>query len=467
MKSIKSKLIEFKSKVISPINFLLGAFLILSFQKTNAQNALENYLNEGLKNNIVVQEKNITLDKAIYGLKDAQRLFLPAVNFNASYTSGEGGRTIPLPIGDLLNPVYSTLNQLTHSSSFPQVSNQNIGFFPVNFYDAKVRTTAQIYNSDLKNYLDIEHQVVHLREFEILAYKRELIKDLKTAYFNYLMAITGAQIYQNAILLVNRNIEVNKSLLSNGKGLPASVLRAESEYERIKNQLLDAQNNIMNAQHYFNFLLNKKQDDPIDTVYDKKAALLEIEKYINQANINAREELKMASLDQGINTSIRRLDQQFWLPKVSAFLDLGSQASDFAFNSQSRYVLVGAQIDIPIFNWGRNNYKINQANDDLRIAGLNAQLITNQLQLSADMAKNYLATAYSSYQASLKELTSAQSYFKLIESGVKEGINSQIEFIDARNQLTNSQISVNINLFKVLQAMASVERETATYHIQK
>ncbi len=214
-------------------------------------------------------------------------------------------------------------------------------------------------------------------------------------------------------------------------------------------------------------MLNKNQEEAIDTAINKQQALSEVNKYIDQENISAREELKMAALGEGIYLNAYQMNKQFWQPKVSAFLDLGSQASDWAFNSQSKYYLVGAQVDIPIFNWFKNDYKTNEAQADYQSASLNTKYITEELQLSADVAKNSLSTAYSAYQTALKQLSSAQSYFNLIEKGIKEGVNSQIEFIDARNQLTVSQISVNINLYKVLQAMADVERETATYQLQK
>ena len=49
-----------------------------------------------------------------------------------------GGRAIDFPIGDLLNPVYSTLNALTQTNQFPQVENESITFLPHNFQETKI-----------------------------------------------------------------------------------------------------------------------------------------------------------------------------------------------------------------------------------------------------------------------------------------------------------------------------------------
>lgn len=57
----------------------------------------------------------------------------------------------------------------------------------------------------------------------------------------------------------------------------------------------------------------------------------------------------------------------------------------------------------------------------------------------------------------------AKSYFDLIENGYRQGSNTLIEYIDAQNQFTVSSLKLTITTYKVLQAMASIERETATY----
>ena len=50
--------------------------------------ALDNYIAEGLKNNIVLEQKNVELDKALNALKEAKTYFLPMVNFIGLYQTG-------------------------------------------------------------------------------------------------------------------------------------------------------------------------------------------------------------------------------------------------------------------------------------------------------------------------------------------------------------------------------------------
>jgi len=48
-----------------------------------------------------------------------------------------------------------------------------------------------------------------------------------------------------------------------------------------------------------------------------------------------------------------------------------------------------------------------------------------------------------------------------MDRGFKEGVNSFIEFLDARNQLTTAQLQLNISKYKFLASLAEYERQTA------
>lgn len=439
-------------------------FLLLG--RVEAQQVLDGYIKEGLENNIVLQQKNISLQRALNSLKEAHAQFLPSVNLNSSYLTGQGGRYFNFPLGDLMNPVYSTLNNMTETNSFPQVENKDVYFNPNNYYDAHIRSSVPIVNTDLIYNQSIKKEQTKLQQYEVEIYKRELVKNIKISYYNYLSALSAVKIFESAQSLVNKNLEVNKSLVSNGKGLPASVLRSESEVEKIKADLANAKNQVSNSSRYFNFLLNKPLSDPVEADLNEQT-LTTIPSLVIPVEVENREELKQVMTGQKIYNYQYKMAKNFWVPRVSAFLDLGTQGTNLEYSNKSRYYLFGAQLDIPIFNGGQNNFKINRSKLDVKTAELNSKQVSQQLELSAEIAKNNLTSSYQEYQASKKQQTSAKSYFKLIETGYHEGTNSLIEYLDARNQLTNSDLQLTINTFKVLQAQASLERETASYSFVK
>ena len=425
-----------------------------------AQSPLDSYVHLGLKSNLALKEKEISLDQAKLSLDMARSYFLPSVNVLGDYTSGKGGRNIAIPIGDLLNPVYTTLNQLTESDAFPQVENVSQDFFPYNFYDVRVRTSVPLINTDLHINRNIEKQKVELQQYELNAYKRQLVFDIKVAYYNYLSARESEKIYESALQLVEKNVQVNESSMRNGANLPANVLRAKSESENVRAELNNARVKVINARNYLNFLLNRPLDADVDVAEDTQYH--EVDEPRSDL-VAAREELAMISKSREIQVSLLQMHKLSRMPKVNAFLDLGAQGADWEFYDRSKYFLFGVQLSIPVFQGFRNNLAIKQSRLALERTDMQLQHTRARLEVAATMASNALLVAKQNFQAAQEQLKSSRSYFNLVEKGFRQGVNSQIEFIDARNQLTQSELTVNLRQFEMLIAAAQLERETSSF----
>lgn len=443
---------------------LLAVLISLLPGKVQAQQALDEYIEIGLKNNLVLQQKNISLEKAMLSLKIANGMFSPSITLLGNFLSGTGGRSISFPVGDLLNPVYSTLNQMTGTDNFPQIENVNQNFFPKDFYDVRARASMPILNTELIYNRKIKENQTLLQEYEVTIYKRELIRNIKAAYYNFLGAREGVNIYQSALTRAQEGKRVNESLLANGKGLPAYVLRSESEIENIRAQLVDAERQVENARLYINFLLNRQPDEEIITTYSAEENLLNASVLIQEpATVQMREELMQIQTLKGLNENILCMNKLYWSPKISGFVDLGAQAENLTYTSNANYNLIGLQLEMPLFAGFTNRHKISQSRLEIKNTELSASQINQQLNLSTQFSKNTLISAFQNYHSAQKQLEAAQSYQRLIDKGYKEGINTFIEAVDARNQLTSAQLLVTLNQYRVLVAQANLERETASY----
>ena len=318
-----------------------------------------------------------------------------------------------------------------------------------------------IVNTDLIYNHSIQSDQVNLKEYEVEAYKKELVKEIKTAYYNYLSAIAAEKIYQNALKVAEEGKRVNESLLTNGKGLPVYILRSESEIADIDSKIVEAQNTIQTAKKYFNFILNKSLDSDIDTSYDIQLKISKVDSLLTgNYDLSSREELKMLETGKSINESVLKMKKLYWVPKVNAFLDLGAQDQIWNLNKDSKYYLFGFQLSVPIFEAFKNRYKVDEAELNVKDAQLNLELTTKQLKLSQSISRSDLIAARQNYYTAEKKYKAASSYERLIEKGYKEGVNSFIETVDARSQLTQAALMLNINTNKVLSALANYERET-------
>jgi outer membrane protein TolC len=436
-------------------------FLFLAIPAMCQTSALDDYVKEAFQRNIALQQKSIQVEKAMLALKAAQSLYQPTVAFQGAYQSGEGGRSIAFPVGDLLNPVYSTLNALTRSSAFPQIANVETNFFPRDFYDMKLQTTMPIFNKDLSYNKQIQQQTIQLQQVDVSLYKRELVKQIKTAYFQFLLSKSLQKVYENSLNSAHEAKKVNEKLLANGKGLPAYLLRSDSEIAQIQAQIAEALKQTQSAQLYFNFLLNRDLSSPILTDFEIDKALKAIEN--NSSKEKDREELSLLSKSVSLQETILKMNEAYFLPKINGFLSLGSQASNWNMNAKSAYYLLGVQLDIPVFSGKRNQIKVKQTQLDLATAKNALDLNAQQLNMSTEIALKNVHASLASFQAAKKSHEAASAYFHLIEKGFKEGVSSYLETVDARNQWMNAQLNYQLNQFKVLIAAAAYEREAASY----
>ena len=433
--------------------------LLFTLPVFGQKSVLDEYVTTAFQQNITLQQKTIQVEKAMIALKTAQSLYQPTVAFQGGYQSGQGGRSIAFPVGDLLNPVYSTLNALTKSTAFPQIANVETNFFPRDFYDVKVQTTMPLYNKDISYNKQIQEQSISLQREDVSLYKRELVKQIKTAYFQYLLSLGLQKVYENALNLAVEGKKVNEKLLANGKGLPAYLLRSDSEIANIQAQMADAAKQSQAAQMYFNFLLNRELRAEIRIDFEVEKALAAV----YTVTPGAREELSLLSKSIGLQETILKMNESFYLPKVSGFVSLGSQSTIYDINAKSAYYFLGLQMDIPIFTGKRNLYKIKQTQLDIASAKNAYDISSKQFNMAAEIAQKNVQSSLVSFQASTKSYEAASAYLRLIEKGYKEGVSTYLETVDARNQWMNATINYQLKQFNVLIAAAAYEREAASY----
>lgn len=452
-----------KARILVAISLgLLGIMPAAEGQET-----LDRYIRLGLENNLVIQGRKISLEKSMLALKEARSLFLPVSNLEAQYSLAQGGRSIQIPVGDLLNPVYQTLNQLTGTNQFPQISNAEEQLIPNNFYDLRLRTAVPVINPSLKANRQIREKQVTISANELLIYQRELVRDIKTAYYLYLMAHKAMGIYESALVVVEQNLRLNQSLLANGKGLPAYVSRAEAEVVSVRNQLQNAKNEKQKAGAYVNLLLNRSLSDSLTVEEPGMESYLTSSIDQEEDRIDNREELRNLQLARDIEGTMYTLNKAFRVPRVNAFLDLAAQDFNFKVRSSSFYYIGGLQLTMPIYAGNRNRYRVNESELSIRQAELQANQARQQIELAAFNARSNARNLYGNYKASLKQEEASARYYTLIDRGYREGVNSFIEILDARNQMTQSQLQSALNKFRFLAAMADYERQTTTFSFSK
>ncbi len=451
---------------MNPCKLIL--IFIFSLNKIFGQSEiLNNYVQEGLKNSQTLKQQTFQLQKSVVALAEAKTLFKPNINFTTTLSTAQGGRKIEIPIGDLVNPVYTTLNKLTATNSFPQIQNTSEQLVPKDFYDVRIKTTMPLINAELKYNQAIKQDQISLQQSEIQVYKRELVKEIKSAYISYLKAAEAIKIYENTIKLLREAERVNESLIKNGSANPTVLVRTRNEIAKINGDFEAARGTQKNAAAYFNFLLNKDFSEKIEI------------DTLGRSSFNVsltdghREELDKIQKGIDINRQILGLNQSYKKFKIGASLDLGSQgrfaqiaSADKNFFAPNAFVLLGISFDLPIYSFGRNQLKIKQS--ELEISSLDAQMqqVKNQLDLQAEIAKNSLNAAREIYESKASQVSTAERYYRDMMRRYKEGNLNFIELLDAQTQITTAQLQQSISLYDVWTKWVELERAKASFELK-
>ncbi|MEN0051128.1 MAG: TolC family protein, partial [Bacteroidota bacterium] len=225
---------------------------------------LDQYIEQGLSSNLNLIKEQIALSQQQAKVDEAYGNFLPTVNFQADYLLAAGGRNIAFPIGDIMNPVYGTLNQLTGENRFPtDLENVSEQFLPNNFHDTRLVINQPLFNSAIYYNHKAQEQLVSIQDAKIAAYKAELKNEIKQSYYNYLKTAQVLAIYDSTEVLLSELLRTNKKLVKYDKATEDVIYSVEYELQKLESERANILQQRILAKTYFNTLLNRDLDATI------------------------------------------------------------------------------------------------------------------------------------------------------------------------------------------------------------
>lgn len=449
----------------------ISVLLVLIASTASAQNeVLDKYVKLGLENNLALKQKQFSLQKSLQALKEARGMFLPAIGIEARYSRAGGGRMIDIPVGDLMNPVYSTLNQILEIAgrppAFPQsIPNEHIPFLRKEEHETKIRVIQPIFQPAIYYNYKIKSNLNQINQAEMAVFKRQLVADIKTAYFNYLKAVRVVEIYERTYLLLKENLRVSKMLFQHQKATEEVVFRAKAEIAELQQQQAEAEKNRKLAASYFNFLINRPLDSPIERIDE---ASLTHSHEMNYRDVEARAlryRLEFQQLQSAIEVAKNsaRLSKSAFLPGLTGVFDYGFQGKKYRFTEKDDFWMGSVVLHWNLFNGFQDKSKHQQAL--LEKIKLETQLeeLEAKIKLQVQEAYDNLIVARKSIVSAKERLNSARKSFKLVSKKYEQGMSPQIEYLNARTTLTNAEINQIIARYDYYIEYAALERVAALH----
>jgi outer membrane protein TolC len=439
------------------------------------EQGLQSLLDEALQANLELRASGASVQQRLAALDQARARYLPVIDFAARYSVADGGRTIDFPVGDLLNPVYATLDEMLVAQGqppqFPRVRNESIELLREREQETKLVLEQPLYEPRLGPAVDARQADTARAEADLAALRAQVVRDMKQAYYRWIAAQQAVTVLDATLDATRENLRANTSLYRNGKVTRDLVYRAEADVLEIEQERLAAASRVRIAQSYVNLLRNAPLAQPLPaatldapTIDRFRARLLaalagrQLEaQRLQEIATDRRQELK--SLDAAIAAGEAQQDlaRAAFKPALAFGAEAGIQGEDYGFDEDDRYVLASLVLRFNAFRGGADQAALREARaltDQLRAT---RELAGQRVRLEVQQAVENFGVAEASLDTAAKRAEAAMGAFSITSRKRDLGQINQAEFIDARRAATDAQLNVTRVRAEYLARLAELE----------
>ena len=447
---------------------IVGLLIVAGAHPGLAQDTpvLSRLIDEGLRSNLALQQRETNLRRSRQVLREVRSGFFPTLTMQARYSRAAGGRTIDLPIGDLVNPAYQTLND------------QTIRFLRKREQETTLQLRQPLFEPQVWYGARAQRHQVASEEASVEAFRRKLARDIKTAYYRVRQAERAIAILGAAEQLVAENRRTNERLYAANTVTQDAVFRAEAEALDVRQQRAEARARYDRARRALNFLVNRPLGAPLDTARVPVDVLVEREAARVMQPLRAerttastlgsrstplaadggqRPELEVLAAAAAAADDQRQLARSGYLPSVSLAVDGGIQGRSYGFSGEQPFVMTSVVLRWNLFDGFGEAARTEQA-------ALTAQRLRTQREETALRIQQQVQSAWDDVQVARRSLQTAEARvraaresFRITNRRAEEGRANQVTFLDARTTLTDAELNLTITRFELLARLAELE----------
>ena len=421
----------------------LFSLLVLSLisPKLHAQNAniwsLQRCLEFARDNNIQLKQANLNVTSSEVALAQARARRLPNANAGVNTFSR---------LGYFVDPFTNKLAQQTSLTMDLGVSSS------VNVFSG-----FQIANSIKRGIVDLEASRADLAQQEY-----DLALDITLAYLQILQNAEFLESTRTQVASTKEQRDRTKKLVDAGSLAPADLLQLQSQIATEELNVVNAQNQLELSYLSLQQLLNLDPDDKFGieklALDDPEGELLpvnadEVYQYAEQNQPFIR------SADLGVESAIIGVDiaKGQLYPSVSLSGSAGTGYSSLrealVFSDQISQNVSGslsAGLSIPIYNRRQTKSDIERAEIGLENAQFTAQLRRQNLKQIIDQAYLDARSAFTSYNATIRQYEAQELNFLNIEKQFNLGVSNSVDYLVAKNSLNMARFDLLRNKYTYL-----------------
>lgn len=434
--------------IVFPILFIL--FSTQLFGQDTPKFTLEEAINYALEKSSNIKNAQINLADADQQIIERRSFGLPRLNAGVDYQ-----HFIQIP--KTLVPA-QFVDPMAMEGEFAELQ-----FGTKNNLTAKLEATSMIFDGSYFTGLRAAKAYKEYVQKELLQTKQEVRNAVTEAYL-------PALILEESQKTIKKNIDNVSKLLAETKALYKEGFVEQLDVDRLELSIanLDAQWSTLERQknlayNVLKFQMNYPVLEALQTVDDIDALLLPVSDEDLTGNIpyEARPEYSVLRLAGRLNELNVELQKNGYLPSLGAFGSYQhSIQGDQLFNN-SNYIptlVVGLQLNVPIFDGFEKRAKVERAKLDLEILQNQITDFERGMTLEVANARNAYQDAQEKLVNQQKNLALAERIYNTSQIKYKEGVGSSIEIVQAEQSLFQTQQNIIQAKYEMLQAKIQLDK---------
>ena len=439
---------------------LLAAVIIASGAPAlHAQSrALDEYVALGLKQNLGLRQEELAVQRSGAALREARGLFLPTATLNARHTDVRG-RVIDF--GEFINPVYSTLNQLTGTSNFPTDVQLRL---PLR-QETSVRLAQPVFQPAMIAGYRAAGAVRDAQEATRDSRVHAVAAEIRSAYLQHAKARRLAELRGSTRLLLEEQVRVISRLIEAGRATPDALSRARAELSDVIQREAEARQLVEASAQSFNMMLGRSLTDTV-VVEAESALAFGVTPSLDDAiasGTGRRAELRALGAAERAAVAQRRAAQSNYLPNLAVALDYGVQGNDYRFSRDVDFTTVSVVASWNLFNGGRDAARAEQAGLEARRLALQGEDAKRGVELQVRLAWQAAEVARAGIATAEDQRVAAARTHELVRRRAEEGLATPLELSQARTQLTAAELNAVFTSYDYYLRRVELDRAAALY----
>jgi len=450
------------TRLIQPkIGLILSLLLVFGGMHAQAQSSgtnerqamsltIEQAVNRGLSHNRTIKAGELATLKSRYAAREIAANRYPQVNATAAYIRNIRPTVFFFP-GIGVTPT----GELSIDNSKMMAVNGSAK----NHFNGVVDMRLPLFNAELQKGITVARLNTAVAEADQTITAWELAEEIRKACYNIMLARLNKELTEQALQRAEQTLNDTRVLFNNKMVLVADTLNVYINAQGYKPNLYMADNQVAQATDYLKDLIGIPLETSLTVISDANTGLLYQKLLIEQPgqSFTERPDLKKNLLQQQLTEQQIRLDKSRKLPSIDLIgqSQVQAQSDNFKFNQWPLSLYAGIQVNIPIFNGFKNDYKAKQSAIALQELKMAEEQLKSKAQLEYNKALGDYKEAVARMQVQQAIISAAEKSLELVNGRYQKGMGRYQDVLDGQFSVIQAKDGYNKAFYDACLALAS------------